>query len=169
MAALFLSFFALAQARSLPKMLPALQPATHGTRAHHALFAMQALRLFVHYPFLVRAVHYHHSTNTDLAPAGLAGDNNSTFLEAEAVKTCLRGQTFFSLGLRFLYLFIPLVSPLHPTGKRQGGRPLGGHQPPLDELGLNRQQRQTVCLNNWLVHGLCTACRSPGLWVGPGC
>ena len=30
-------------------------------------------------------------------------------LGGEAVRACLRGQTFFSLGLRFLYLFIPLV------------------------------------------------------------
>lgn len=31
----------------------------------------------------------------------------------QACRTCLRGQTFFSLGLRFLYAFIPLVGGSH--------------------------------------------------------
>lgn len=40
---------------------------------------------------------------------GLPCDPQGDRLAGEALKTCLRGQTFFSLGLRFLYLFIPLV------------------------------------------------------------
>ena len=81
----------------------------------------QALRLFVHYPFLVRASLYCRASGglepaaSDsaggalLEPAADGGD----CLAGEAVKTCLRGQTFFSLGLRFLYAFIPLVSRAH--------------------------------------------------------
>jgi hypothetical protein len=70
------------------------------------LACLQALRLFVHYPFIVRAVQYCRSQHGDLSAAG---SRDTGCLEAEALKTCLRGQTFFSLGLRFMYLFIPLV------------------------------------------------------------
>lgn len=81
-AALFLSFFALAQ----------------------------ALRLFVHFPFLVRACHYCRTTTHAHPHAeSPAGPDSGDCLASEALKTCLRGQTFFSLGLRFFYLFIPLV------------------------------------------------------------
>jgi uncharacterized membrane protein len=62
----------------------------------------------VHYPFLVRAALFCRTHPGGLHPAA-AGAEAGGCLGAEAVKTCLRGQTFFSLGLRFMYLFIPLV------------------------------------------------------------
>lgn len=75
----------------------------------------------MHYPFLVRASLYCRASG-DLEPAASdsaggallepAADGGDC-LAGEAVKTCLRGQTFFSLGLRFLYAFIPLVSRAH--------------------------------------------------------
>ena len=74
----------------------------------HALPApwqVQALRLFVHYPFLVRAAHYSRATE-----GGQQGSNDGgDWLGNETLKACLRGQTFFSVGLRGLYAFIPLV------------------------------------------------------------
>ena len=72
-----------------------------------SLGCMQALRLFVHYPFLVRAAHHCRATGTQ-QDSNESGD----WLANEALKTCLRGQTFFSVGLRGLYAFIPLVRRL---------------------------------------------------------
>ena len=84
---------------------------------------MQALRLFVHYPFLVRASHYCRTANrAALEPAG-ALESSDDCLRSEAIRTCLRGQTFFSIGLRFLYMFIPLV---RPGGKHQQAGPPSG-------------------------------------------
>ena len=68
------------------------------------MVCMQALRLFVHYPFLVRAAHHGRASG-----AQQASDESGDWLANEALKTCLRGQTFFSVGLRGLYAFIPLV------------------------------------------------------------
>ena len=68
------------------------------------MLCMQALRLFVHYPFLVRAAHHCRASG-----AQQASDESGDWLANEALKTCLRGQTFFSVGLRGLYAFIPLV------------------------------------------------------------
>ncbi|KAI7839209.1 hypothetical protein COHA_007022 [Chlorella ohadii] len=70
-----------------------------------SFFALaQALRLFVHYPFLVRASAHCRHTGVQAE-----GDAEGDCLAGEAIRTCLRGQTFFSLGLRFLYAFIPLT------------------------------------------------------------
>lgn len=77
--------------RPLPPQTPLPTPHTN----------TQALRLFVHYPFLVRAALY-------CRAAGVEGEAGR--LGSDALGACLRGQTFFSLGLRFLYAFIPLVA-----------------------------------------------------------
>lgn len=63
----------------------------------------------MHYPFLVRAALYCRSHPEGLHPSGGDSAAEGSCLGAEAVRTCLRGQTFFSLGLRFMYLFIPMV------------------------------------------------------------
>lgn len=70
----------------------------------------QALRLFVHFPFLIRAAAHCRASGAAAQHAAIGRD---------AVATCLRGQTFFSLGLRLLYAFIPLVGWLG-AGRRAG-------------------------------------------------
>ncbi|KAI3425120.1 hypothetical protein D9Q98_008892 [Chlorella vulgaris] len=101
-AALFLSFFALAQA--CPHSTALLQWQQIACNENLPLCPyLQALRLFVHYPFLIRAAQYCRFTSEGTEVTSLSS------MEAEAMKTCLRGQTFFSLGLRFLYCFIPIV------------------------------------------------------------
>lgn len=71
----------------------------------------------MHFPFLVRACH-HCRAMSHAHPHGEspAGPDSGDCLATKALKTCLRGQTFFSLGLRFLYLFIPLVRAVARVG-----------------------------------------------------
>lgn len=56
----------------------------------------------MHFPFLIRAAAHCRASGAAAQHAAIGRD---------AVATCLRGQTFFSLGLRLLYAFIPLVGP----------------------------------------------------------
>lgn len=86
-----------------------------------------------------------------------------------ACRTCLRGQTFFSLGLRFLYAFIPLVGGL--LGQRAVWRqlvlscrllahrpskeavPPTRHPPPATRLPTHCSQTMWVLGGTWLLLG----------------
>lgn len=64
----------------------------------------QSLRLFIHFSWFVRAARYcadHRQYYSDSTVETMVED---------AVHTCLRAQTFNSLGFRFLYIFIPAMA-----------------------------------------------------------
>jgi hypothetical protein len=60
-------------------------------------------RLFVHFGFFSKAVAHIR------AHPGVYPPESYAHLYDETVNICLRAQSFFSVGLRALYLFIPLV------------------------------------------------------------
>ncbi|GAB4816698.1 hypothetical protein N2152v2_003744 [Parachlorella kessleri] len=64
---------------------------------------VQSLRLFVHFGFFSKAVS-HCRAHQSSYPY-----DSYESLYNETLKISLRAQTFFSVGLRALYLFIPLV------------------------------------------------------------
>ena len=64
---------------------------------------VQSLRLFIHFGFFVRAASYcriHREVYSDETVDSMFHD---------ACQTCLRAQTFLSVGLRFLYCFLPVI------------------------------------------------------------
>ncbi len=75
------------------------------TAIHHPrpICAALAFRLFVHFSFFSKAVAYCR------AHPGVYPPESYSHLYDETVKISLRAQSFFSVGLRALYLFIPLV------------------------------------------------------------
>ena len=61
----------------------------------------QSLRLFIHFSFFARAARYC-ADHQDYYSA-----ETSEVMFEDACKTCLRAQTYMSIGFRFLYCFIP--------------------------------------------------------------
>jgi uncharacterized membrane protein len=63
----------------------------------------QSLRLFIHFSFFIRAARFC-ADNPDYY-----GEDTTEGMFADSCKSCLRAQTFMSLGFRFLYCWIPLI------------------------------------------------------------
>lgn len=69
-----------------------------------SFFALaQSMRLFIHFGFFVRAASYCHCRQD------VYSEETAETMFHDACQTCLRAQTYFSLGLRFLYCFLPLI------------------------------------------------------------
>lgn len=69
-----------------------------------AFFSLaQSLRLAVHYGFFVRAASYVREH-----PDNFSEQSQEGFFR-DSLRTCLKSQTHFSVGLRCMYLFVPLV------------------------------------------------------------
>jgi uncharacterized membrane protein len=63
----------------------------------------QSLRLFIHFSFFIRAARF------CADHPNYYGENTTENMFNDSCKTCLRAQTFMSLGFRFLYCWIPLI------------------------------------------------------------
>jgi len=63
----------------------------------------QSLRLYIHFGFFARAAAWAHKHPDEYSEETIAG------MFGDACNTCLRAQTFFSVGLRFMYCFLPLI------------------------------------------------------------
>ena len=63
----------------------------------------QSLRLWIHFGFFARAAGWARRRTDEYSEVEVEG------LYQDACKTCLRAQTFFSVGLRFMYCFLPLI------------------------------------------------------------
>lgn len=63
----------------------------------------QSLRLFIHFSFFIRAARFC-ADHPDYY-----GEDTKESMFADSCKSCLRAQTFMSLGFRFLYCWIPLI------------------------------------------------------------
>lgn len=69
-----------------------------------AFFSLaQSLRLFIHFSFFVRAARY------CADHMELYSEVTAEMMYSDACKTCLRAQTYMSIGFRFMYCWIPLV------------------------------------------------------------
>ena len=63
----------------------------------------QSLRLFIHFSFFVRAARY------CADQPELYSEATAQMMFGDAYKTCLRAQTYMSVGFRFMYCWIPFI------------------------------------------------------------
>jgi len=63
----------------------------------------QSLRLYIHFGFFARSAAWVRKHPDEYSEETIEG------MYADCCKTCLRAQTFFSLGLRFMYVFLPVI------------------------------------------------------------